>query len=336
MKISVTLLVILLMTSFSIAQAEPSAKKKKESTTSAKNKKGKQPLTFTDATIDMSLEKLPPNYYGNNPRIIYDIFTKRKKSAVKGEFETTENFMTRIEKEKKFPIIGQILQNGHFAFRGEKPDTEYIADTSELRIKIKLGRVSEPVAHIYNKSYKTDYTYVENAKAISLEKSSKAGSDSYSYTAQNRFGALVDVTSHNIDLCDVAVINYKDFPVKEIIKKEALKRAEETEASYKKYGMINTLNNNFQDYDKEWSIDTKIKVDTCEARNVKENIRFILIASIEEPFVYADTSVSAATYDRPSSILVTYRYLTANLKEVWIYNAITGHIYTKIKRQNVN
>ena len=133
MKKSTVLLVILLMAS--VVYAEPKPKKKKAATSAKKESSQK----YTASQIDLNLGKLPSNYSGNSPMLVYAAMVKRKNAKDKGEFETSEQYQKRLEKEKYSSIIGQITIDGLFAFKASDIYIKYSADNSEFDIDINLG-----------------------------------------------------------------------------------------------------------------------------------------------------------------------------------------------------
>ncbi|MBK5276535.1 MAG: hypothetical protein JJE30_16005 [Desulfuromonadales bacterium] len=342
MKKFIAVLLILLISLVSIAFAEPKTNKKAAATTT-KKKRLNQTQKYTAVQIDSNLEKLPSNYYGNDPKSIYDAIKKRNRSAVKGEFETTEQFQKRIDKENSLPIIGQIGPKGLFSLQARRTEVNYSADISELSVDIELQKVSEPMGYgiqkLINPSYKVS-SYIENSKEISLTSEEKG---SRSYAAQNRYGASTVVSESNYESYGAIVDNYRELPFIETVSKSAQSRydAEEKKAidSETKYGStgkqmakIYRDGNIIRDSDKEWRMGIKIKASPEEAKNIKDKVKILLIGNLDEPLIHEDFSYIEATMDSPSEHTFRSKYLYINLKEIWIYNQATGQIYSKIKR----
>ena len=289
MKFIAGLIVILLLASVPAAhaQAKPNKpNKKKSGTATIKKENGteaEQKQKFTTSQIDISLDKLPFNYHGNDPKMVYSVLEQREKSSVKGEFETTEQFQKRVQTENNLPIIGQISSDGLLSLQAERTDIRYSADASEFSIEIKLDKVSEPLGYrlaiLKDPSYKSD-NYNGNAKAISL---SSALVGSRSYTASNKFGATTVVEERNYESYECAIANYNDFPVNETIREDAQRRAKKMEETYKRIGSSYRPNTYISDYDKEWHISTKIKASVDEAKAIKENITVLLVGKLHAP-----------------------------------------------------
>lgn len=316
---------IFLLAFASTVNAEPKANKKNTSAASTKEESGLQTKKYTDVQIDISLEKLPSNYYGNEPKSIYFAIQKIKKSAVKGEFETTEQFQKRIESENKRPIIGKISPDGFFSFQANGPEIKYSADETELSIHINLERLPQPHWYLLEKikdhNYKSD-KFNENAKSISLT-SSRVGNRKY--IGENSYGATTEVEENNYESYYLAVGNYKDFPFKETLSsfaQEQIKRYKKLELNYP-----------ISDYDKEWHMFAKFKASVNEAKTIKDSLKVILIVKLDDLPTYEDFAYRKATIDNPSEYTNVSRYIFVNLEEIWMYNQTTGHIYLKIKRQ---
>jgi hypothetical protein len=338
----IAVLLILLISLASIAYAEPKTNKK-AAATSTKKKRLTQTQKYTAVQIDSNLEKLPSNYYGNDPKSIYDSIKKRNRSAVKGEFETTEQFQKRIDKENSLPIIGQISSKGLFSLQAGKTEVNYSADISEISVDIELQKVSDPIGYGMQKSINPSYkvsSYIENSKKISLTNEKKG---SRSYAAQNSYGASTVVTETNHESYDAIINNYHELPFVDTVSKSAQRRydedekkAKESETNYgstgKKMAKIYRDRNIISDSDKEWRLSIKIKASPEEAKSIKDKVRILLIGNIDEPLIHEDFSYIQATMDSPSEYTFRSKYLYINIKEIWIYNQATGQIYSKIKR----
>lgn len=279
MKKTAVMLVLLLLSSVAITYGEPKAKQKKPVAASTKKSTEEQAPKKTDkyttTQIDLNLEKLPSNYYGNEPKSIYQAIKHRKNSSGKGEFETTEQYQKRIDNENSLPIIGQIGSDGLFSFQTERSEIKYSADAAEFSIELDLSKVSEPLGYglekLKNPSYKAD-NYNEKAKSILLTYEIV---NTRSYSASNSYGATIEVSETNTESYESAIANYNEFPFNETIKEDALKRAKETEDMYRRGGILSYYNNTFSDYDKEWRLGVKVKSSPEEAKNLKDNFKVL-------------------------------------------------------------
>lgn len=283
-RIAVLPLIILVVIS-SIAYAEQKTNKKTAATATEK-KRAKQTHKYTTIQIDPNLEKLPLNYYGNDPNLIWWTIEKRQKAAVKGEFETSEDFEKKIIKLKRIPVIGKISSESLFAFQVGKSEIKYFADTSEIKVNIEFRNISETSWCGSNKVIKPDYN---NAKEMTLTSKKTISA----YTAQNSYGATTEVSRYSYDDYAAVFNNYNEFPFgKSII----------------------------------------IKASPDEAKKIKDQVRVLLIANIDEDLICQGSRTHQATMDSPSEFKFLSHYIYVNLKEIWIYNQVSGQIYSKIKK----
>jgi hypothetical protein len=154
-------------------------------------KLSKEAKKYTSAQVDTSLKKLPPKYFGNDPKAIFTAIELRTKKAEKSEYETTEQFQKRLEKENGMPIIGKIKSDGLFSLQVSDADFKYSADTSEMNIYLNL-----------------DYS----DRAITL---SSIDIDSVSYTASNSYGASALVKNSDHEKYAAVPSNYTEFPYRD-------------------------------------------------------------------------------------------------------------------------
>lgn len=90
---------------------------------------------FSDKTIDATLKNLPANYHGNDLRgLIYEMI--RREKLTKDEFETTKQFMERVENEKKKNFLGELNSDSLFSFEIYGADFRYDADNESMNFEI--------------------------------------------------------------------------------------------------------------------------------------------------------------------------------------------------------
>jgi hypothetical protein len=90
--------------------------------------------------FDPSLERLPANYHGINPVALYTKLMARRKSALKDEFETTEQFRLRIQKEASAPLLGTVTVDSIIAFEAEEIQARYDADQELMNVAVNPSR----------------------------------------------------------------------------------------------------------------------------------------------------------------------------------------------------
>lgn len=75
---------------------------------------------------------------------------ERQKRLAKGEFETTEEFLKRSEKEISAPILGELTADSIYAFESDDMqdlEAEYNADQQTLRIAAIFAAGWPPILH---------------------------------------------------------------------------------------------------------------------------------------------------------------------------------------------
>lgn len=98
----------------------------------------KETICFSEKSLDAAANTLPSNYHGNNLRdLIYEM-SKREKLA-KDEFETTKQFVERIENEKKKNFLGELNSNSLFSFEIFDRNFKYDADNESMNAEISLS-----------------------------------------------------------------------------------------------------------------------------------------------------------------------------------------------------
>ena len=99
--------------------------------------------SYDNKSFNLSSEKLPENYLGHDIKRVFATLSKRL--TTKGEFETTEEYQTRIKKELGETIYGLLTIDNIYAF---KPmvgvDTNYDADKQILRATVKPEPIFNP------------------------------------------------------------------------------------------------------------------------------------------------------------------------------------------------
>lgn len=115
--------------------------------------------------------KYPKKYAGDNlTKVIEKMRALSKKATKKGEFETTDEYISRL---KKITESNRMEKDIVFVFRPRKPELEYDADKRLLTISIK------------------NYDYDDNYENFILKDTRRITG---SYVSTNGFGAKVRVT----------------------------------------------------------------------------------------------------------------------------------------------
>lgn len=89
-----------------------------------------------------TMDSLPPNFGGNDARVVYMQLLELKKRLVKSEFETTAQHQTRVATEAQKPIVGDLTLKDTFALLISDVEAEYDADSQKMRFSIRVPRHS--------------------------------------------------------------------------------------------------------------------------------------------------------------------------------------------------
>jgi hypothetical protein len=80
-----------------------------------------------------------------------------------------------------------------------------------------------------------------------------------------------------------------------------------------------------------WVPLTKLKVSLGEAKTIKQDIRILLIGKLHSPILSSRIfNGNRPTIKKPTDFMLNEYFIYLKVKEIWIYNQITGKIYNKI------
>jgi hypothetical protein len=96
---------------------------------------------YVTQPFDRAIEKLPIQYHGHDLAKLYETLKERRGRSAKGEFETTETFRLRAQKEQSAPIIGNLTIDSLFAFESKSLEAVYDADQQVLQVAALLSGV---------------------------------------------------------------------------------------------------------------------------------------------------------------------------------------------------
>lgn len=77
------------------------------------------------------------------------------------------------------------------------------------------------------------------------------------------------------------------------------------------------------------SLEVDVDMNPAAAVKAKPTLRALLIITLESPYIRNGDRLSEPTISDPTDRWVRYRYLVGHLSQVWIYNFITGDVYSK-------
>lgn len=95
---------------------------------------------FSDTEIQLDVENLPIKFSGNDIKAVAENVEKRQQ-LTKDEFETTQQFRERVDRENAKPVIGNLNYNSLFIFEA-LPDFKYDADTERMLLVPRPSRLT--------------------------------------------------------------------------------------------------------------------------------------------------------------------------------------------------
>lgn len=96
---------------------------------------------FSEKPFDSGTNTLPPNYHGNDLKELIGEITRRENLS-KDEFETTKQFLERVENEKKKNFLGDLNSDSVFSFEIGERNFKYDADNELMNFEISSSFVS--------------------------------------------------------------------------------------------------------------------------------------------------------------------------------------------------
>lgn len=137
--------------------------------------------------------RITPDFLGHDLKAIIDVLTKRKEFFKKGEFETTQEFNERINREQIKPILGTVSLDSKLAFVAQKyrrflldVKTSYDADSNLFSIEIPSsyeGFISEAIINGGDRLIGYEKGYSLDSQIVDLG----------TYKGSNAYGATVEV-----------------------------------------------------------------------------------------------------------------------------------------------
>jgi formylglycine-generating enzyme required for sulfatase activity len=180
-KIAKALLAIITICSISSAQTSPPLR----ASSSIEN--------YSVVPFDQSIKVLSPQYPGHDAAALFNRI-EAVVNAKKGEFETTEEFQSRIKAEYSKPLVGSLRWDSIYAVQVEGCEVIYDADAQVFHIKCEptpvYSATSETIIGGRSFRFKTAIT------------------SSRQYAAQNVFGATFEVTSTRWETFQISFTNW--------------------------------------------------------------------------------------------------------------------------------
>jgi hypothetical protein len=157
------------------------------------NKTSKTPI-YSEVPFSLNGKSIPKGYAGHDLFKIYKKL-KERQDRKKKEFETTDEFNSRIERESKIPLFGKIYSGDKLALKANSKSI-YDADRKILSIRLSL-------AYSWNHNFNMG---VHGQRIKEYDKK---------YIGSNAFGATKEITEEYISDTILIVKNYAEYDVLE-------------------------------------------------------------------------------------------------------------------------
>jgi len=248
---------------------------------------------YSETPFDPSVDRLPANYQGNDADRIYRLIEKREKSRTKGEFETSEQHQTRLERQDEQPLIGPLQIGSLFAFKTAELKFRYDADKGVMELYVPTSFAVD------------DADQIDSSRlALKIQESI-----SYrSYPASNAFGATTMVKEKDVRSIEVGVVNAPNFELR---------------------NDPDPYLDCFYGPDVRCFYG-ELHLAPEQARRLEQSARVLVIGSLARPPIGKGASLGEATIESPSSYFGQVRYVNMTVSEIWIYRPETGTVFLKI------
>lgn len=281
---------------------QKSVQKKRPTTVTKKNKPIKKTTAYSTTSFNLNLVKVPVDYKGIDPILLYNKLEVVAKKQVKSEFETSSQYNERINIENENPIIHKLNKDSILAFC-IKVDydfkTNYDAENQLLSIKKELKNYTN-----YNEYLSFDY----KRKSVQIKSVQiKAGN----YIGSNGFGASQDIRETESNEYHLLIDNWRSFDTS---------GTEYVTNIGTKFNLNTTI--------------AKQIVESIQTNNVV--IGCLFIGKLSYPFSCIGYSHSKPTIDYPFDFTTNIKYINLHVLEIWFYNKLTGEIYAKLNSNNDN
>lgn len=252
-------------------------------------------------------EKVPTSFRGHSMKQIYKA-VEDKFYKSKDEFETTENYLSRLDNTQKQPLFGQTLLNSTLSMVGQPDRVQYDADTQKLSISLSMNQVFVDFGnYAASKSINSKVDYQPKQCGYSgLEQELESAS---TYVGQNAYGAKTIVENLKYNFYGLAFSNYEKF------------LNSHTGSKYEKFFKSS--------YTGDFAF--KIKIDAEKAREAKNTLHILYLFHLAPPYKGWSNKMKSPTLQNPKDEV---RYSLCNfgeVSEIWFYNRETGYIYHKEK-----
>ena len=265
--------------------------------------------SYSETPFNLTVDRLPTNYRGNDADSIYRLIERRENSQIKGDFETTQQYQTRVGHQNAQPLIGSLLTTSLFAFEAAELEFRYDADSGVMDLHVPTSAAMDDV--------------VLDTSRLALRV--QASTSFRSYLGSNAFGVKVWVREKDVKSIDIGVVNASEF---ELEKDDTdadcfhgeLHLAPEEARRLKQSARVLVIG----------SLPASADSDQTKLAPGK-----ILFVNHQRP-IGKGVLLGDATIENPTAFFEQIRYVNMRVLEIWIYSPKTGTILLKIKPKSVH
>ncbi|MEJ7847935.1 MAG: hypothetical protein WKF92_07615 [Pyrinomonadaceae bacterium] len=301
------------------SQKRPTSKAPRKSTAQVSSTAVKP--QYDSTPFDLRLEKLPRQYLGHDPEMIFSALLDRKDKVTKGEYETTDAYRQRLLRLESAPLTGQLTTNSLFAFKGDEIETSYDADKGLLSVAGVLENIIEGGTKPLENFEKRGTLFSANRSIILKDKL-----ESRKYPASNSFGVRTIVEELQSDDFLIEINNWSSFKPVKYFPEGAGRDIYNRDLASGNRSLIEASEKLFS----RNAFLISVTVDATLARQIRNNLRVLYICRLQEPYVAATSRDTAATVAKLTAYKMRYYYLKVELLEVVVYDVTTGVVYGRI------
>lgn len=251
---------------------------------------------FLNESFQTNIDKLPPNFQGHDIWEIIKNLERRIPSRNKSEFETTEQYKSRIEQDNNIPLFASITINSTVAIVGQ----------------VNKDYPSDQIRSIYNAD--------KQIMAFKFDPSPFPF-----YIEDNDESLKLNILKLSFQFNSKQVSNQK-YDVTSLFGKKVLVN-ETTEKT--PYLLVHNWQYDGIRYNKFNDIEVKLTIDRAILAKTYSQVLFI--GKLINPLLSKGERRYKPTLKIPTSLITIGYSLHFQLKEIWIFNEQTGEIYKKFK-----
>lgn len=249
---------------------------------------------YSRSAIDVHAEKLPPGYLGIDSEFLYRSLERSSSSKGKTEFESTEDYQNRVERESTRPLIAGLSGRNVFAFvlEGSPPDVTVEYDADEERMHVFVIPSWERTSGVEGAGNRLTLRTKHKIQKYDT------------YTATNAFGAKVQVESFRSSQFLIAFSEPFGFRLS-------------------KHSVSKSLNIT-QD-----AIRFDFPVVKPQAAHLKARMGVLVVCRLARPNVAEYSEHNKPQFDDPVEVRTHEYYIGVELLQIWIYDKSSGEILSK-------